>query len=133
MAKRPASRKRTAAKAKTSGKKTVNPAGHPAQSSRLKVRATPTDTSDRNHLISVIQAGTGSSKKAAKETLDALLNTVTLSLKRNKKVQLTGFGAFSVAKRRAHRGRNPRTGEAIRVKASKRVRFKAGRKLKGGI
>jgi DNA-binding protein HU-beta len=81
----------------------------------------------------VIQAGTGSSKKAAQETLDAMLGTMTLSLKRNKKVQITGFGTFAVAKRRARRGRNPQTGEAIRIKASKSVRFKAGTKLKGGI
>ena len=81
----------------------------------------------------MIRAGTGSSKKAAKETLDALLDTVTLSLKKNKKVQLVGFGSFEVVKRRARKGRNPATGEAIRIKASKRVRFRAGAKLNGGI
>jgi DNA-binding protein HU-beta len=83
--------------------------------------------------MSVIQAGTGSTKKAAKETLDALLSTVTLSLKRNKKFQIVGFGTYTVVRRPARRGRNPRTGEAIRVKASKTVRFKAGTKLKGSI
>ena len=56
-----------------------------------------------------------------------------LSLKKNKKVQLYGFGSFEVVKRKARKGRNPATGEAIRIKASKGVRFKAGTKLKGGI
>ncbi len=116
MARKPVTKKSRSAKAKT-----------------LAKRATPAGVSDRNHLIGVIQAGTGSSKRAAKDTLDALLDTVTLSLKRNKKVRLTGFGSFIVARWRAHKGRNPATGEAIRIKASKRVRFKAGTKLKGGI
>ena len=88
---------------------------------------------DKDHLISVIQAGTGASKKSVGETLDALLETVTLSLKKNKKVQLYGFGFFEVVKRKARKGRNPATGEAIRIKASKGLRFKAGTKLKGGI
>ncbi len=133
MARRPAPKKRATTKAKPSRKKSSSPTKRPAQKPRLRVRATPEGTLDRNHLMSVIQAGTGSSKKAAKETLDALLSTVTLSLKRNKKFQIAGFGAFRVVRRPARRGRNPGTGEAIRVKASKNVRFKAGTKLKGGI
>ena len=98
-----------------------------------KLKATPAGTRDKDFFISVIQAGTGASKKAAGETLDALLETITLSLKKNKKVQLFGFGSFEVVKRKARKGRNPATGEAIRIKASKGVRFKAGTKLKGGI
>jgi len=66
-----------------------------------KLKATPAGTRDKDHLISVIQAGTGASKKAASETLDALLETVTLSLKKNKKVQLYGFGSFELVKRKA--------------------------------
>ena len=56
-----------------------------------------------------------------------------LTLKKNQKVQLVGFGKFTVAKRAAHAGRNPRTGEAVRVKASKVVRFKAGQTLKRSV
>ena len=123
MAKKPVI-KRPVAKAKT-------PANKRAGGERRV--ATPAGASDKGHLVGVIQAGTGSSKKAAKETLDALLDTVTLSLKKNKKVQLVGFGSFEVVKRRARKGRNPATGEAIRIKASKGVRFKAGAKLNGGI
>jgi len=84
-------------------------------------------------LTGIIQAGTGCTAKAAKETMDALIGTITSSLKKNRKVQLVGFGTFTVAKRAARAGRNPGTGEAIRVKASKSVRFKAGQTLKRSI
>lgn len=101
-----------------------------SQSQELHIRATPTDASDREHLISVIQNGTGSTKIAAKETLDALLETVAVSLQRNKRVQLTGFGAFSISRRRARNGVNPQTGDPIRIQASNTVRFKPGADLK---
>ncbi len=133
MAKKPAITKRTAGKAKTVAKAKARAPGPPNRGSSPKLKATPAGTGDKNHLISVIQAGTGALEKAAGETLGALLETVTLSLKKNKKVQLYGFGSFKVVKRKAHKGRNPATGEAIRIKASKGVRFKAGTRLKGGI
>ena len=63
----------------------------------------------------------------------ALLGTITTSLKKNQRVQLAGFGTFTVSKRGARKGRNPRTGEAIKIKASKSVRFKAGRTLKNSV
>lgn len=65
--------------------------------------------------------------------MDALIGTITSSLKKNEKVQLVGFGSFSVAKRAARKGRNPFTGEAIKIKASKSVRFKAGQSLKRSV
>ncbi len=133
MAKQPVIKRPAVAKAKTPAKKRAGGERRVAPNSPLKRTATPAGASDKDHLIGMIQAGTGSSKKAAKETLDALLDTVTLSLKKNKKVQLVGFGSFEVVKRRARKGRNPATGEAIRIKASKGVRFKAGAKLNGGI
>lgn len=94
---------------------------------------TPAGVSDKEHLISVIRDTAGCSKGAAKRTLDGLVATITASLKKNQKVQLVGFGSFGVTKRPAHKGRNPRTGEAIRVKASKTVRFKAGQTLRRSI
>ncbi len=133
MAKKPAITKRTAGKTKTAAKAKARAPGPPARGSSPKLKATPAGTRDKDHLISVIQAGTGASKKAAGETLDALLETITLSLKKNTKVRLVGFGSFEVVKRKARKGRNPATGEAIRVMASKGVRFKAGTKLKGGV
>ena len=98
-----------------------------------RFKAAPDGVNDRQHLTGIIQAGTGCTGKAAKETLDALIGTITSSLKKNKKVQLVGFGTFTVAKRAAHTGRNPRTGEAIRIKAAKSVRFKPGQTLKRSV
>ena len=125
-AKAPAKRAKAPARKKTAAKRAA-----PKAAARLT--ATPSGSSDKDHLISVIQSGTGSSKKAATDTLAAVLGTVTASLKKNQKVQLVGFGTFEVVKRRARKGRNPATGAAIRIKASKGVRFKAGTKLKGGL
>jgi DNA-binding protein HU-beta len=124
MAKKPAKKP-----AKKSAKSKAAPAKKPAK----RYTATPNGTTDRQHLIGVIQAGTGCTAKAAKETMDSLIGTVTSSLKKNKKVQLVGFGSFAVAKRAARKGRNPQTGEAIRIKASKSVRFRTGQALKNSI
>ncbi len=95
--------------------------------------ATPAGRSDKEHLIALIRQTTGCTAKAAKETLDGVIGTITASLKKNQKVQLIGFGSFEVKKRPARKARNPRTGEAIRVKASKSVRFKAGQTLKRSV
>ena len=133
MANKPTKRKSGTSRTKVVASKRAGSRKGTERRSSLKVKATPAGASDKDHLIDVIQAGTGSSKKAAKETLDAFLDTVIVSLKKNKKVQLYGFGAFEVAKRRARKGHNPATGESIRIKASKRVRFRPGAKLRGGI
>ncbi|MEE8608910.1 MAG: HU family DNA-binding protein [Nitrospiraceae bacterium] len=106
----------------------------PATKARAKrYTATPSGTSDRKHLIGLIQNTTGCSSQRARETLNSLLGTIGASLKKNQKVQLTGFGSFVVSKRRARKARNPRTGEAIRVKASKSVRFRPGQTLKRSL
>ncbi len=106
----------------------------PATKARAKRHtATPSGTSDRIHLIGLIRNTTGCSAQGAKETLNSLLGTIGASLKKNQKVQLTGFGSFVVNKRGARKARNPRTGEAIRVKASKSVRFQPGQTLKRSL
>lgn len=98
-----------------------------------RYKATPEGVTDRQHLIGIIQSGTSCTAIAARETMTALLATITSSLKKNQRVQLAGFGTFRVAKRAARKGINPGTGEAIRIKASKSVRFKAGRTLKNSV
>jgi len=125
--------------ARTSGRKTTK-AGPAARGARPAAKkrarryaATPSGTSDREHLIGLIRSATGCTARAARETLDGVLGTIGASLKKNQKVQLSGFGSFVVSKRRAHKGRNPRTGEAIRVKASKTIRFRPGRPLKRSV
>jgi DNA-binding protein HU-beta len=72
-------------------------------------------------------------KKAAEAVLDSVMASVRDSLKKGKRVSLVGFGTFSVGKRAARNGRNPQTGEAIKIKAAKVPRFKAGKTLKDAI
>ncbi len=98
-----------------------------------RYKATPAGTKDRQHLIDIIKSGTGCTAVAARETMIAFLGTISTSLKKNQRFQLAGFGTFRVVKRAARRGVNPRTGEAIKIKASKSVRFKAGRTLKNWV
>ena len=62
----------------------------------------------------------------AKKALDAMMVATTETLKKGEKVSLLGFGTFSVSERPARKGRNPRTGEVIKIKAKKSVKFKAG-------
>jgi len=69
-------------------------------------------------------------KTQATKAFDAIVNSITKSLKKGERVQLPGFGSFSVSKRNARQGRNPATGATIQIPASKSVRFKMGKDLK---
>ena len=73
------------------------------------------------------------SKAAAERALSAVLNGVKKGLKKEQNVQLIGFGSFVVKKRKARDGRNPQTGDKIRIKASKTVGFRPGKALKDAI
>jgi DNA-binding protein HU-beta len=73
------------------------------------------------------------SKRASQKMLDDLIIMITKHLKKGEKVKITGLGILQVRKRAAHMGRNPATGEAIKVKASKRVAFRATKELKMAI
>ncbi len=74
--------------------------------------------------------GGETSNAAAERAVDAVLAGVTRGLKRDKEVQLVGFGAFSVATRAARRGFNPHTKQPMKIRAMKTVRFKAGQALR---
>jgi len=80
-------------------------------------------------LIEKIAKDAGITKVAAATAVDSLIHGVTSSLKKNQKVTLVGFGTWGVSKRKARIGRNPQTGETIKIKAKKAVRFKAGKAL----
>jgi DNA-binding protein HU-beta len=73
------------------------------------------------------------SKASAEKALNAFTNTVMKALKKGDKLALTGFGTFSVAKRRARAGRNPQTGKEIKIPATKVAKFKAGNLLKSAL
>jgi nucleoid DNA-binding protein len=74
-----------------------------------------------------------SSKKEAESALDGLLAIITQSLKKGDKLTLSGFGTFKVSKRKARTGRNPRTGEKIKIKARKVPQFSPGKALKTAV
>ena len=84
-------------------------------------------------LIDAMANGADISKAAAGRALDAFTTTIGKSLKKGNKVTLVGFGTFSVTKRKARKGRNPRTGEAIKIAASKAPKFSAGKAFKLAI
>ena len=85
-------------------------------------------------LIAGIAKDAGISKTAAAAALDSFTTNVTKALKKkNGKVTLVGFGTFQKTRRKARKGRNPQTGEAIKIKAHNVVKFKVGKKLKAAV
>ncbi len=88
---------------------------------------------NKAELIDAIADSADLSKASAGRALDAALDTITKALKRGDSVTLVGFGTFSVRKRAARTGRNPRTGEMIKIKASKVPGFKSGKALKDAL
>ncbi len=88
---------------------------------------------NKGELVEAIASETDMSKSGAEVALNAFFSSVTGALKRGDKVTLSGFGTFSISNRAARMGRNPQTGEAIKVKASKVPKFKAGAGLKEAV
>ena len=88
---------------------------------------------NKAELISAIADSAELSKADAGRAVDALVAIVKKALKKGDTVSLIGFGTFSVRKRAARVGRNPRTGENIKIKASKNPVFKAGKALKDAV
>lgn len=85
-------------------------------------------------LVEAMAKDAGISKAAALKALDSFTANVTKALKKKDgKVTLVGFGTFSKTRRKARMGRNPQTGEVIKIKAANAVKFKAGKKLKDSI
>tara|TARA_Y100000588_G_scaffold367945_1_gene435259 strand:+ start:671 stop:943 length:273 start_codon:yes stop_codon:yes gene_type:complete len=80
-----------------------------------------------------IASEAGISKAAAGRAIESILGNITKSLKKGESVSLVGFGTFKISNRSARVGRNPRTGEQIKIKASKSPRFSAGKGLKDAV
>ena len=87
----------------------------------------------KQELIEAIAAKSGLTKADSSRAVEAFIETVTNTLKKGDKVTLTGFGVFSVSKRAARNGRNPRTGEVVKISASNSVKFKTCSKLKAAV
>ena len=88
---------------------------------------------NKTELVAAIADEAGISKKDAEKAVKAFTDVVTKTLTKGDKVQLVGFGTFEVAKRAAREGRNPQTGKAMKIKASKAPKFKAGKALKDAL
>ncbi len=88
---------------------------------------------NKGELIEVIADKADLSKAEAGRAIDETIKAITKALKKGEQVSLVGFGTFSVKKRAARTGRNPRTGETIQIKASKVPGFKAGKGLKDAV
>jgi DNA-binding protein HU-beta len=87
----------------------------------------------KGELIASVGKEAKISKASAEKTINAFANSVMKALKKGDKLTLTGFGTFSVTKRRARTGRNPRTGKEIKIPATRVARFKAGNLLKSAL
>ena len=88
---------------------------------------------NKSELIDVIARKADISKAAAGRALEAATDAIGAALKKGNTVSLVGFGTFSVTKRAARTGRNPRTGASIKIKASKVPKFRPGKALKDAV
>lgn len=88
---------------------------------------------NKQELIGSVAEATGLSKNDAGKAVEGVFDTISAALKKGDEVRLVGFGTFSVTKRKASTGRNPRTGEPMKIKASSQPKFKAGKSLKDAV
>ena len=88
---------------------------------------------NKNDLVSNVATASGLSKADTVKAVDSVFDAITTSLSGGTEVRLVGFGTFSVARRKASEGRNPRTGEKIHIPASNQPKFKAGKALKEAV
>jgi len=90
---------------------------------------------NKAELIEAVQKALGSdaTKRSAEDAVSAVLESIAKGVKKDKKVQIIGFGTFEVKKRAARMGRNPKTGESMKIAASKSVGFKASSVLKNSL
>ncbi len=88
---------------------------------------------NKAELVENLSKNAGISKAQAEAALKSFSEAVAKTAKKDGKLTLVGFGTFSLAKRKARKGRNPKTGEEIKIKASKTVKFTAGKNLKASL
>ena len=88
---------------------------------------------NKQELIATVADTAALGKGEATRAVEAVFDAISASLKKGDEVRLVGFGTFSVSKRKASTGRNPRTGEPMSIKASSQPKFKAGKNLKDSV
>lgn len=116
---------KSAAPAKAAPAKTEKAKTEKAKTDKVKV-----DTITARHLATTIAEAHEITKRQANEMLDDLVAIITKHLKKGARVRINGLGIMQVRKRPARMGRNPATGEAIKIKASKKVAFRPSKELK---
>ena len=87
----------------------------------------------KDELIEKVASGAKLTKADAARVINTTIDSITSALKKGQNVTLVGFGTFKISKRKARKGRNPRTGETITIKAAKVPRFTAGKGLKDAV
>jgi DNA-binding protein HU-beta len=88
---------------------------------------------NKNDLVERLAEEQGLTKAFARELVDSVFDMITVAALKGEEVSLFGFGRFKVAERAARQGRNPRTGEAVKIGASKNLKFSPARSLKAGL
>ncbi|HKA38910.1 MAG TPA: HU family DNA-binding protein [Burkholderiales bacterium] len=88
---------------------------------------------NKSELVEVVARSAGISKSASEKALDGAIDAIKGALKKGQSVTLVGFGTFRVGRREARAGRNPQTGEEIRIKAARVPKFSAGKALKDAV
>jgi DNA-binding protein HU-beta len=88
---------------------------------------------NKNELIGAVAESSGLSRNDATKAVESVFDTITATLAKGGEVRLVGFGTFSVARRKASTGRNPRTGAPMKIAASTQPKFKAGKVLKDSV
>jgi len=94
---------------------------------------TQEDNMTKAELVEKLSKDAGITKAQAETTIKSFAEAVAKTAKKDGKLTLVGFGTFSLAKRKARKGRNPKTGESIKIKASRSVKFTAGKNLKDSL
>lgn len=88
---------------------------------------------NKSDLVSSVAKASGLTKADAERAIDATFQSITKSLVKGDEVRLIGFGTFAIAERKATEGRNPRTGEAIKIPAKRLPKFRPGKQLKESV
>lgn len=88
---------------------------------------------NKQGLVDVVHQKIGGTKVQAEEVFDSIINTIVETLKKGEEVSVAGFGIFSVKDRAARMARNPKTGEAVQVAASRAAKFRASKALKDAV
>jgi DNA-binding protein HU-beta len=88
---------------------------------------------NKQELIAVVADQTGLARADTARVVEGLLETITTQLRKGGEVRLVGFGNFSVSRRKASTGRNPRTGEPMNIKATSQPKFRPGKVLKDSV